>query len=175
MTNKEIEKLTETLLINHGLFKAPVKTSKLAKSLGIQVELQDLDDEVSGFLVQKNNKDIIGVNENHPISRQRFTISHEIGHYMLHIKHQSLFVDYHKGGKLFRKSSNETNYNWEREANRFAASLLMPNKLISEEIQKLPEDLDYDTKCWKLSNRFKVSEQAMDYRLMALGYSDYGY
>jgi Zn-dependent peptidase ImmA (M78 family) len=175
MTNREIDRLTETLLINHALLKTPVKISKLAKSLGIQVEFQDLDDEVSGFLVRKNNNDIIGVNESHSETRQRFTISHEIGHYMLHIKHQSLFVDYYKGGKLFRKNSNKSNYNMEREANQFAASLLMPKKLVAKEIQKLSEDLDYETKCWKISKRFKVSEQAMDYRLKALGYYDYGF
>lgn len=175
ISNRDIEKLTETLLINHGLLKTPVKTSKLAKSLGVRVEFQDLDDEVSGFLVRKNNVDIIGVNESHPETRQRFTVSHEIGHYMLHIKQQSLFVDYYKGGKLYRKNSNKVNYIMEREANQFAASLLMPKKLIAEEIQKLPDDLDYDAKCWRISNRFKVSEQAMDYRLKALGYYDYGF
>lgn len=174
-TNRDIEKLSEALLINHGLLKTPVKTLKLAKSLGIQVELQDLDDEVSGFLVRKDNKDIIGVNVNHPENRKRFTISHEIGHYMLHIKQQSLFVDYYKGGKLFRKNSNKANYIMEREANQFAASLLMPKKLISKELQKLPDDLDYETKCKQISNRFKVSEQAMDFRLKALGYYDYGF
>lgn len=173
--SKEIDKLAERLLINHGLLKAPVKISKLAKALGIHVEMQDLDNEVSGFLVRKNNRDIVGVNQSHPENRQRFTISHEIGHYMLHINQQSLFVDYYKGDKLFRKNINMANSIMERDANQFAASLLMPRKLIAEEIQKLPDNLDYEEKREKISRKFKVSEQAMDFRLKALGYYDYGF
>ncbi|WP_405384590.1 ImmA/IrrE family metallo-endopeptidase [Maribacter sp. LLG6340-A2] len=175
MTTTNIDRLAEQLLINHDLLKAPVKISKLAKSLGIRVEMQDLDDEVSGFLVRKNNQDIVGVNINHPENRQRFTISHEIGHYMLHINQQSLFVDYYKGDKLFRKNSTRENYLMERQANQFAASLLMPKKLIAEEILKLPEVLDYEVKKCQISLKFKVSEQAMDFRLKALGYYDYGF
>ena len=175
MNSKQIEKLAENLLLNHDMFKKPVDTLKLAKSLGIKIDFQDLDDEVSGFLVRKGNKDIIGLNFNHPENRQRFTISHEIGHYMLHVEQQNLFVDYYKGDKLFRKNSSKVNYLMEKEANQFAASLLMPRKLIEVEIQKLKDDLSYQDKLSKLSFLFKVSEQAMDYRLKALGFYDYGF
>lgn len=173
--NNKIEKLAEELLIDHNLLNTPVDTFKLAKSLGIKIEFKDLEDEVSGFLVRKDNKDIIGVNQGHARTRQRFTVSHEIGHYMLHIKEQTLFVDYYKGDKLFRKNNHKVNYNMEREANQFAASLLMPKKLIEVEIQKLSDEIEYSIKKFQLSKLFKVSELAMDFRLKTLGYYDYGF
>lgn len=175
MKTSIIEKKSLNLLIDNGMLKRPVKVDKLAKSIGLKIDYQDLDDEVSGFLVLKDNKNIIGVNENHPTVRKRFTISHELGHYILHINEQALFVDYYKGNKLYRSTSKEYNYRMEKQANQFAACLLMPESLISEEIERLPESLSYDRKLERLSELFKVSSQAMDFRLKALGYYDYGF
>ncbi len=152
----------------------PVDSEKLANMLGISIEYQDLDDEVSGFLVRKDNKNIIGVNENHHKVRRRFTISHEIGHYILHVD-EPLFVDYYKGSKLFRSNNRPNNYRVEKEANQFAASLLMPKSLIQLELDKLSDNMEYDDKIYELSRLFQVSQQAMDYRLKSLGYYDYGF
>lgn len=57
----------------------------------------------------------------------------------------------------------------EREANAFAAAILMPKELIAQEINKL---LDGDALeiITKLSKKFGVSEQAMSFRLSNLGY-----
>lgn len=63
----------------------------------------------------------------------------------------------------------------EREANQFIASLLMPKELIEDCINNVSEDLTYNVQCDLISNKFKVSQQAMDYRLKALGYYDYGF
>ena len=175
MKTSIIEKKSLNLLIDNGMLKRPIKVEKLAKSIGLKIDYQDVDDEVSGFLVLKDNKNIIGVNENHHAVRRRFTISHDLGHYMLHINEQALFVDYYKGNKLYRSTSKEYNYKMERQANQFAASLLMPELLISEEIEKLSESMNYDRKLEKLSKLFQVSAQAMDFRLKALGYYDYGF
>ncbi|GAB5400975.1 MAG: ImmA/IrrE family metallo-endopeptidase [Aureisphaera sp.] len=176
-TIRNIENKTEELLSDFDMLQAPVKVDKLAKFLGATIEYQDLDDEVSGFLVRKHNKNIIGVNQNHPPVRKRFTISHEIGHLILHLHKQALFVDYYKdkGAKFYRSTNKEYDYRMEKEANQFAASLLMPEPLIEVEIQNLPENLNYSMMMMMLSRKFKVSTQAMDFRLKALGYYDYGF
>ena len=55
----------------------------------------------------------------------------------------------------------------EVQANQFAASLLMPAKMIREEVEGLSKPLqEADVKA--LAQRFKVSEQAMTIRLTTL-------
>jgi Zn-dependent peptidase ImmA (M78 family) len=174
MTKSNIEKKTELLLKKYGLFKAPVDVVKLAGKLGVIIELKNLDDNVSGFLVKKEDKSVIGVNQNHHEVRQRFTIAHEVGHFTLHSE-TPLFVDDYKGSILYRANNKSQDHKREREANMFAAALLMPNALISDELKKIPYDLTYENKLSLISNTFKVSQQAMDYRLKALGYYEYGF
>ncbi|TYQ00234.1 uncharacterized protein DUF955 [Tenacibaculum adriaticum] len=174
MKNNQIEKLTFEKLLELNLLEAPINVEKLCTLLNVEIVRQNLEDEVSGFLVRKNNKDVIGLNQSQHEVRQRFTIAHELGHFILH-KDQPLFVDYYRGSKLYRSSQRGQNYLIEKQANFFAASLLMPKKLVNSELKKLSDDLDYDIKVDKLSRKFKVSFQAMDYRLKYLGNYDYGF
>ena len=174
MTNKKIEASTVDVLNRFNLMKAPIDVEILAKKLNISIEHQDLDDSVSGFLVKKDGKNIIGLNEHHHAVRKRFTISHEIGHFNLHVD-TPLFVDFYKGSMLYRTNHKKQDYKMEKEANSYAAALLMPQVLISTEISKMSDDMDYDTKLLELSRKFEVSQQAMDFRLKTLGYYDYGF
>ena len=75
-----------------------------------------------------------------------------------------------KDFKLYRNLESSTGeVKKEREANAFAANLLMPEQFISNEINNAPDNtknaIEY------LANVFKVSEQAMTFRLANLGYS----
>lgn len=174
MNNNQIEKITSEILINLNFLKVPVNVEKISSLLNVEIVRQNLQDDISGFLVRKNNKDVIGLNQSQHDVRQRFTIAHELGHFILH-KDQPLFVDYYRGSKLFRSNQRGSNYIVEKQANFFAASLLMPKKLINSELKKLSEDMDYDSKVDVLSTKFKVSFQAMDFRLKYLGNYDYGF
>eukprot|EP00919_Chromeraceae_sp_WS-2016_P063152 GHVR01149411.1.p1 GENE.GHVR01149411.1~~GHVR01149411.1.p1 ORF type:complete len:175 (-),score=21.21 GHVR01149411.1:145-669(-) len=174
MNNSQIEKKAEAVILDTVSLKAPVDVYEIASIMDIDIVNQDLDDDISGFLVRKNGKNVIGLNQNQHEVRQRFTISHELGHYYLHIN-QHLFVDYYKGSKLFRGNNQSYDYNMEREANAFAAALLMPKKLIKQELKSISEELSYEEKLEIMGSVFKVSKQAMDYRLKTLGYYDYGF
>lgn len=174
MTTKRIEKDSEDLLIKFNLLKTPVKVESLAENLGISVKYENLDDNISGFLVKKEGKNIIGVNDTHHVVRKRFTIAHEIGHYILHVQ-TPVFVDYYKGSMLYRSNNKSKDYIKEKEANSFAAGLLMPKSLVDKELSNLSESLDYEDKIYELKHIFQVSKQAMDYRLKSLGYYDYGF
>jgi Zn-dependent peptidase ImmA (M78 family) len=46
----------------------------------------DLGEDVSGLLISKGGSTVIAVQETDSLSRQRFTIAHEIGHF--HLRHQ---------------------------------------------------------------------------------------
>lgn len=143
---------------------------KIAEYLGVDVKPATLDSSISGLFVIKEQKPYIRYNENEAPQRQNFTIAHELGHFVLH-KDTPLFINKNEL-VLFRNSDSTTGELLkEKEANSFAASLLMPKIFIEEEIKNIPSGID---PIIHLSKIFKVSSQAMNYRLNNLGYSFLG-
>ena len=181
----EIETISKELLRKFKLDrKPPIDVDLLAKNMGLEIIQHDLEDKISGVLILEKSSGRIGVNKSHPPVRKRFTIAHEIGHYILqHARKGSVFVDLpyrHMSLKMFRDSNSSTGEKWqEREANAFAASLLMPADLISSAIKKYSFDLTDDQGTGsgddldKMAVEFKVSSQAMAFRLSNLGYLSY--
>jgi Zn-dependent peptidase ImmA (M78 family) len=130
----------------------------------IEIPLKNSD----GKIVRGNSKTLIKINSEIQFEeRKRFTVAHEIGHFLLH-------------SKLDLGAHNETSntLNWfnttvqqakkgiqEWEANDFASELLMPEDLIRKETfrKKFSPDLVKD-----LSIRFKTSLTSIIYRLLSL-------
>ncbi len=171
--NSFIEQRTEKLLIDSNCYSTPVPIKDCAKHLGIKLEALELDDDVAGFLLLKDNNEVnIGYNKNHAPHRIRFTVAHEVAHYVLHAKNSKIFVD--KEEKvLFRDGNSSTGeFFREREANAFAAALLMPEKLLLTEIEKHKNETK-EKFISSLAKAFKVSEQAITIRLTNLGLIDY--
>lgn len=167
MTLSKIEERATKLLREYEEYKLPVDVVTLAKSLGIALESRQLENEFSGFLVRRKNEHSIVVNSRHAKVRQRFTVAHEIGHYFLHSK-KDVFID----GFVFHRNNPQPqgiNYQEEREANSFAAGLLMPSNLVREYMEK------HDPRSFKeIAEEFEVSPQAMEYRLQNLGFIQIG-
>jgi Zn-dependent peptidase ImmA (M78 family) len=169
--NSHIEQRTEKLLIEAGCYSVPVNLEKCAKHLNVKIKPLELDEDVAGFLLIKTDKTIhIGYNKNNGKQRIRFTIAHELGHLMLHTKETKLFVD---KKVLYRDSNSSTGeILQEREANAFAASLLMPKNLMIAEVEKHQHE-NKDKFITSLSKKFNVSEQAIAIRLTNLALLDY--
>jgi Zn-dependent peptidase ImmA (M78 family) len=171
--NSFIEQKSERLLIDSKCYSAPIKIEDCAKYLGIKLEALELDDDVAGFLLLKDSNTVnIGYNKNNAPQRRRFTIAHEIAHYILHANDSKIFVD--KEEKLLYRDGKSSTGELvkEREANAFAAALLMPQKLLIEEVEK--HKLETKEKfISSLAKTFKVSEQAITIRLTNLGLIDY--
>ncbi len=167
----EIRKIVEKILANNEISKPSVNVEKIAESNNIQINFAELEDDLSGFLIVKNNRGTIAVNSTHHINRQRFTIAHELGHYFLHAnddKNENVFIDkkvFHRG-----QSASEGTIRMEIEANRFAAELLMPRFMMKEAVAEVGDDIDLsdDLTILSLANKFNVSEQALTYRLTDL-------
>ncbi|MDX1752011.1 MAG: ImmA/IrrE family metallo-endopeptidase [Salinimicrobium sediminis] len=176
MMNLEIiEKKAIEVLENFDGKKAPINVEKIARMMGLEVIEDDLGENVSGVLFIRDGKGIIGYNpeENINATRKRFTIAHELGHYVMHRLENDVFVD----NKQFRvefnrdKRSSTGEVKHEREANAFAAALLMPKHLLQKEIEKMSFDLINEIEediIEALANKFKVSKQAMTYRMLNL-------
>lgn len=170
MNKNRIEQKASDLLESYNLMNTPVKVKKLIKALNIKLDKVDLGDEISGVLVVEKKKAKIGYNGDCP-TRNRFTLAHELGHYILHVNNDNeLFVDNVK--VMFRKqAATRIEKMQEIEANTFAASLLMPQKLIAEKFKELKNDLFFVTDeeiIEALAKDFNVSTTAMTYRLINL-------
>lgn len=171
MAINQIEKKAFELLEITNSISLPIPIKDIIKKLGIKLSPYDLGDDVSGVLVIDNENCKIGYNSTESHVRQRFTLAHELGHFILHKnKHQDIFVD--NVTYMFRKSNSKSvDYKIEMEANQFAASILMPASLIEKEIEILNDGSisDHDLIA-ELANKFKVSQIAMTFRLNNLGY-----
>jgi Zn-dependent peptidase ImmA (M78 family) len=170
MINKHIEDQTFNLLQNLGI-KEPsdIDVFKIAEHLNVDVQSAQLGSDISGLFVIKENKSYIRFNENEADARQKFTIAHELGHFVLH-KDTPLFVDRNEKIMFRNLTTGTGEARKEREANSFAASLLMPQKFIERELGKIPPKEDTVS---YLARIFNVSTQAMSFRLSNLGY-DFG-
>lgn len=178
---KKIEKLVDELLTKLNISSAPVPVRKIAKELGLVIRAYDLGPGVSGALLLDDDKAIIGVNPAESRERMRFTIAHETGHFFLHRTSNNLFVDRDvlfrgkelNGVKVLFRDENSSmgELKIEREANAFAAALLMPVNILTKEINSLDLDefTNYEGIIHELAKRFKVSTVAMTYRLTNLG------
>jgi len=148
----------------------PVDLSAIAASLNIQIMYPDLEDSVSGMLVFKDGQAIIGVNANHARTRQRFTIAHEIGHFILHGGAGTIFIDERRIQFRNEMSSSGTSLQ-EIHANAFAAALLMPDPEIDARARTMVENqIEADVAIWQLAEVFEVSEEAIKRRLADKGY-----
>lgn len=164
-----IEDKTENILKDVDLFYPGFEIKDVAIKNNVTVRKEILDDEISGLFVIKNKKAVILYNKSHKNpQRLRFTIAHELGHYFLHSKDTPLFIDSYPKVMYRNGLSSSGEDRKEREANAFAASILMPKVLIVKEIED-SEDSTVDA-VKHLAMKFKVSEMAMTYRLTNLGY-----
>lgn len=124
----KIDAIIENLRMKTGLSFPEDNLVNLAKALGIEVYESNFTkhDNVDGFIEypQKNTEKIkIYLNKNRPPERKKFTLAHELGHYVLHHDNKKMYrvdeVDYSKDDEETKK---------ETEANYFAASLLVPEE-----------------------------------------------
>ena len=145
-----------------------VPVEDIAEShLGLLIRDEPLDDGVSGVL--RIRERLIGVNaaegERWP-RRRRFTIAHEIGHWVLHRADiadlvVTRTVDYVPSDRAKATTPEEIR---EREANRFAAELLMPEVRVHAAVAAHGTDVAAQ------ADRFEVSALSMAWRLYTYGY-----
>ena len=123
LSNDFIRKKALQLIKDFNVSQPPVPIRELVEGHMLQIEEVEREDAYDGELVPE--KRIIRLNINRPVNRQRFTLAHELGHFVL----------YHQGRDLENERSevngdplDETAIQklQNAEANKFAAELLMP-------------------------------------------------
>lgn len=138
---------------------APVDVRRIAEELGIRVwEMTRLPEGISGQIwldpVNGGTSGFsIGVRAADPLVRKRFTVAHEVAHFILHRDNLSggLYEDVmYRGGLSSRQ---------ETQANQMAADILMPFKLMNNLMDEGETTLE------GLAKRLQVSVVAIKIRL----------
>lgn len=144
------------LLERLDVHEPPIRLGPIARACGVRVLGWDFDEAVSGLLLDLHGGPAIGFNRNHARTRRRFTVAHELGHWLLR-HHEHFHVDLTASPA---ESGEPPGFNWqdERAANHFAAELLMPAHLVEPAHQADPDTAS-------LARRFMVSPQAMTFRV----------
>jgi hypothetical protein len=140
---------------------APVKLSALAKALGVSLKAATLPAGISGEIRPDPDSPgnvVIRVNRHDSDKRQRFTVAHEIAHFLLHRDQIGNGI---KDDVLYRSSLSDRR---EAEANRLAADLLMPEHLIANWLERA-RLLRVENVEIYLAEQFEVSEASMKIRL----------
>jgi Zn-dependent peptidase ImmA (M78 family) len=164
----DIEQRAREILRDHGLLDMPVDPVRLANELGIKVYNAKFGQEdLGGLLALRDKVPTIYVSADDRPTRKRFTVAHEIGHFVLHLLgHDGEFVDTSDNFRTVQDPdaswTPERRMEW--EANTFAAALLMERDLVRRKWNEIG-----DLK--GMSLWFQVSDPAMAFRLDALGIS----
>jgi Zn-dependent peptidase ImmA (M78 family) len=168
MTPQKIRRLAADLLAKYEVTEAPVPIERIAESEGAMVVRNHFPGHESGFALREGGRWIIGVNTATSPRRQRFTVAHELGHLLLH-EGRPLITDYSVYVSNRDNTSSLGTDTEEIQANGFAAEILMPREMVITELEKELEDAaSRDELIARLARTFKVSNEAMGYRLVNL-------
>lgn len=133
----------------------PIPVYEIAESSGVNVVFVDFGahaESVSGLCDFEAAR--IYVNKDDSTQRQTFTMAHELGHWLLH---KELFLDDPDSYPVLPRFANPDSKNpLEKEANKFAACLLVPSRLLRPVREAPPATL---------AKIFGVSRLMMEYRL----------
>jgi len=138
-----------------------VRVGALARELGIEIKVANLDPGQSGSISRNGDGYIVKVNRFEAKERQRYTIAHELAHYLLHRD----IIDRSEDGivdtVLYRSGAAE---NIEYEANRLAADILMPRENVASRLHEMGGKVTEGVIAL-LAEEFRVSRAAMEIRL----------
>jgi hypothetical protein len=127
---------------------------------------------LAGLLFRLGDDALAFVKAGDILGRRRYTAAHELGHAVLHREKMGRYL---LDAEI--AETDETTNEDERDANRFAAELLMPEEVIRAREKDLKDDLKVSVcprlvLAYRLASELLVSREAMRYRLKTLGVGD---
>ena len=150
VTDPRAHALRERFHATYAAPDLPVPVEAIAEDLlGLHVE-EAANLECSGLLLPAERRVVLRAEE--PATRQRFTLAHELGHWICQVTEGDKTPLYCRDVDVSRAAGRQL----EREANVFAAELLMPEPALRAVFSGVI------TEC---ANAFNVSEEAMRWRL----------
>lgn len=159
-TSKEWKSLTQeqkATIKNHQM-DFPIKVGAIAKAFGINVKKSTLAAGISGEIKETDGAVTIRINRHDAKERQRFTLAHEIAHFLLH---RDKIGDGITDDILYRSGLSDAQ---EAQANRLAADIVMPWTLIQKSLEACGE-LKSEQKIERLAQEADISTTAIKIRL----------
>lgn len=147
-------------VIDKDLSEFPVKLGALAKKLGLRILLSTLPRGTSGQIGQEDDEFVIRINRHEAKHRQRFTLAHEIAHFLLH-RDKVIAAGGWSENVLLRSGQPVS---IEYEANRLASDLVIPSALLAEATAAYTGPMTGEV-IEDLARRFGVSSSAMEIKL----------
>ena len=178
LVQEHAEDIVSSFLEKYGFaLRPPIPVDLLAQSvykLDIKIkDLQPLGAQVVGALSVSDR--VIYASDNRPWNRFRFSVAHEIGHFVLHgetlCDKENFSQNTTPSLKVHLRSSRQSNqkksYNYrESEANWFAHALLIPASMLLQDAKQFGI-IDFDA-IKDLAAKYAVSNHVMFYRIREL-------
>ena len=160
MSSNEFARISpsERMVVEEHLTSIPVRVSEIAKGLGVKLVASTLPAGISGEIRPRDGGFVVSVNRHDSPRRQRFTVAHELAHFLIH---RDQIGDGISDDVLYRSALSDTR---EAEANRLAAEILMPANLVRASYER-SGGVATDDVVAKMAEEFGVSEVAMRIRL----------
>jgi len=160
MNKNVVQRLARQFMHDYNLTPT-IDLNKAARSVNAMIIEMEMPIKYSGACTPpfgEFKEFVIGVNTNRSIGHQRFTIAHEIGHIVMGHPQEH--------GPIFFSAIENfmTVYPLDRDANVFAAELLMPSRHLKSLVYESGlRDVE------KLCRLYQVSKAAMEIKLQELG------
>lgn len=149
---RDARRTARALVYRLGITSADhIRIEAIAKRLGARVVVTHLDGAQAQLLRTGDDVQIMVSDRITDLGSQRFSIAHELGHYVL--KHPSM-PPHALFGSFGARKARDDERDYEAEANAFASELLMPHSLLSRSCDVSPVDLDVP---WQIVREFSVS------------------
>lgn len=159
---KEVKSASDFIeMFNIDISSTPIEMQPILNDLGISLKMGDLNlnnEEISGAIKKDSNGAMILVNIKDCYTRRRFTIAHELAHYIFEM------IQGNEQTILETRSYIHAGVAKEFRADNFAAELLMPENLVRLEYKKM-----FIPTAEQLAKKFEVSKIAMKKRLKGMG------
>lgn len=118
------EQVLKIIKEKKGKIAYPINPFELLKEYNAVITYSDFD-KLEGLLLYDKKKSVVSINMSRPITRQRFTAAHELGHILMHIEIKA---------NNFLCPISGTKNDIEKEADSFASNLLMPTDELNKRI-----------------------------------------
>lgn len=159
---------SEIKLTHDAKQASPPDVFGLANKLNIQLIPVGMPDEMTGEIFPTSDGWVIRYNSHHPLSRQRFTIAHMIGHY---VYHRDLLMKGERPGtndnRRYRSDPKGERFSphllphHETQANRYAIRLVMPETLVMKLMRQHVDQA-------RVADELIVTPEALELRLKLL-------
>lgn len=132
---------------------------EILKKQGILAAFVGMSDRVSAVYMRSEPCALVLINRQNTIGHQRFSLAHELCH---HFYHRNL-------NTWVCSLANDANDMHEREANEFAAALLLPAKAVGDSFSvSMAETQDVRCAALRICAHYRASWQSTVYRLFNL-------